>query len=56
VAWRDGLPVAISPDLICVLDTVSGKGFGTETIGHGRRVDFRSGFAPSAIDGDAARE
>src|SRR5436309_9065782 len=38
VAWRDDgegnglLPVAMSPDLICVLDTVSGNAFGTETI------------------------
>ena len=38
VAWRDEAPVAMSPDLICVLDTVSGEAFGTETIGYGRRV------------------
>jgi len=38
VAWRDAAPVAMSPDLICVLDTVSGEAFGTETIGYGRRV------------------
>src|SRR5215469_8253483 len=29
VAWRDGTPIAMSPDLICVLDTVSGEAFGT---------------------------
>src|ERR1700731_1244374 len=38
VAWRNGTPIAMSPDLICVLDTVSGEAFGTETIGYGRRV------------------
>jgi len=38
VAWRDGTPIAMSPDLICVPDTVSGEAFGTETIGYGRRV------------------
>jgi DUF917 family protein len=38
VAWRDGTPVAMSPDLISVLDMVSGNAFGTETIGYGRRV------------------
>jgi uncharacterized protein len=38
VAWHDGTPIAMSPDLICVLDTVSGEAFGTETIGYGRRV------------------
>jgi DUF917 family protein len=38
VAWRDGTPAAMSPDLICVLDTVSGNAFGTETIRYGMRV------------------
>jgi DUF917 family protein len=38
VAWRDGAPIVMSPDLICVLDTVSGEAFGTETIAYGRRV------------------
>src|SRR5436190_6363835 len=38
VAWRDGAPVAMSPDLICVLDTMSGNAFGTETIRYGMRV------------------
>ena len=38
VAWRDGVPLAMSPDLICVLDTVSGEACGTETIRYGRRV------------------
>src|SRR5258707_2495118 len=35
VAWRDEAPVAMSPELICVLDTLSGEAFGTETIRHG---------------------
>src|SRR6516164_1938357 len=46
VAWRDGLPFAMSPDLICVLDTVSGAAFGTETIGYGRRVSVVALPAP----------
>ena len=25
VAWRDGQPIAMSPDLICVLDSVAGE-------------------------------
>jgi hypothetical protein len=42
VAWR-GVgerreAIAMSPDLICVLDTVSGNAFGTETIRYGMRV------------------
>jgi uncharacterized protein len=46
VAWRNGLPCAMSPDLICVLDTVSGEAFGTETIGYGRRVSIVALPAP----------
>ena len=38
VAWRDGDPIAMSPDLICVLDSVSGENVGTETIRYGQRV------------------
>jgi uncharacterized protein len=42
VAWRvvgeTREPIAMSPDLICVLDTVSGNAFGTETIRYGMRV------------------
>jgi len=46
VARRDGVPLAMSPDLICVLDTVSGEAFGTETIGYGRRVSVVALPAP----------
>ena len=38
VAWLDGKPIAMSPDLICVLDSVSGEAVGTETIRYGQRV------------------
>ena len=38
VAWLDGQPIAMSPDLICVLDSVSGEAVGTETIRYGQRV------------------
>src|SRR5205814_9888249 len=42
VAWRvvgeTREPIAMSPDLIGVLDTVSGNAFGTETIRYGMRV------------------
>lgn len=38
VAWVDGEPIAMSPDLICVLDSVSGEAIGTETIRYGQRV------------------
>ena len=38
VAWRDGEAIAMSPDLLCVLDSVSGEAVGTETIRYGQRV------------------
>lgn len=38
VALLDGKPIAMSPDLICVLDSVTGEAVGTETIRYGQRV------------------
>ncbi|MCC7276625.1 MAG: DUF917 domain-containing protein [Alphaproteobacteria bacterium] len=38
VAWRDGVPVVTTPDLICVLNTVTGEAIGTETLRYGQRV------------------
>ncbi|MBT8474714.1 MAG: DUF917 domain-containing protein [Rhodobacteraceae bacterium] len=38
VALRDGDPIAMSPDLICLLDTDSGEAIGTETVRYGQRV------------------
>ena len=38
MAWIDGEAMAMSPDLICVLDSVSGEAIGTETIRYGQRV------------------
>ncbi len=38
VAWLEDQPIAMSPDLICVLDSVSGEAIGTETIRYGQRV------------------
>jgi DUF917 family protein len=46
VAWKDGAPLAMSPDLICVLDTVSGNAFGTETIRYGMRATVAALPAP----------
>jgi hypothetical protein len=47
--WRDGTPIAMSPDLICVLDTVSGNAFGTETIRYGMRVTVIALPAPAVF-------
>jgi DUF917 family protein len=38
VAFIDGKAIAMSPDLICVLDSVSGEAVGSETIRYGQRV------------------
>ena len=38
VASRDDGPLAMTPDLICVLDSVSGEAVGTETVRYGQRV------------------
>ncbi|MFZ2003793.1 MAG: DUF917 domain-containing protein, partial [Stellaceae bacterium] len=50
VAWRvEGdrrTPIAMSPDLICVLDSVSGNAFGTETIRYGMRASVVALPAP----------
>jgi len=53
VAWRangtNREPIAMSPDLICVLDTVSGNAFGTETIRYGMRVTAIALPAPAVF-------
>ena len=53
VAWRacgaDLEPIAMSPDLICVLDTVSGNAFGTETIRYGMRATVVALPAPAVF-------
>jgi hypothetical protein len=38
VGWLDGQPVVMTPDLICVMDSVSGEAIGTETLRYGQRV------------------
>jgi DUF917 family protein len=38
VGYRGDVPVVMTPDLICVVDSVSGDGIGTEVIRYGQRV------------------
>ncbi len=38
VGWLDGTPRVMTPDLICVLDSVSGEAVGTELLRYGQRV------------------
>ena len=47
VGWLDGEPRVMTPDLICVLDTVSGEAIGTETLRYGQRVTVIALPAPA---------
>ena len=38
VFWRDGVPAASTPDLLCLIDNDSGEAIGTETVRYGQRV------------------
>jgi hypothetical protein len=38
VGWRDGVARVMTPDLICVMDTVSGEAIGTEVLRYGQRA------------------
>lgn len=38
IGWQDGVPRVMTPDLICVLDSVSGEAIGTEVLRYGQRV------------------
>ena len=49
VGFRDGEPVVMTPDLICVLDTVSGEAIGTETLRYGQRVTVIALPAPEIL-------
>ena len=49
VGWRDGEPVVMTPDLICVLDSVSGEAIGTETLRYGQRATAIALRAPEVF-------
>ena len=49
VVTLDGKPIAMSPDLICVLDSVSGEAVGSETIRYGQRVTVVALPAPAIL-------
>lgn len=53
VAFRDGHPVAMTPDLICLLDTVSGSAIGTESVRYGQRVTVVALPAPALLTSPA---
>lgn len=49
VAWRDGAVAATVPDLICLMDSVSGEAIGTETVRFGQRVTVIALPAPPIL-------
>jgi uncharacterized protein len=49
VGWLDGAPRVMTPDLICVMDTVSGEAIGTETLRYGQRVSVVALPAPPVL-------
>ncbi|HEV7263473.1 MAG TPA: DUF917 domain-containing protein [Falsiroseomonas sp.] len=49
VGWLDGVPRVMTPDLICVLDTVSGEAIGTETLRYGQRATVIALRAPEVF-------
>jgi DUF917 family protein len=49
VGWLDGTPRITTPDLICVMDTVSGEAIGTETLRYGQRVSVVALPAPLVL-------
>lgn len=53
VAFRNGAPVAMTPDLLCLLDTVSGGAIGTESVRYGQRVTVVALPAPRLLTSPA---
>ena len=49
VAWLNDEPCVMTPDLICVLDSLSGDAIGTETLRYGQRVTVIALPAPPIL-------
>jgi DUF917 family protein len=49
VGWLDGVARVMTPDLICVLDSVTGEAIGTETLRYGQRVTVVALRAPKVF-------
>jgi DUF917 family protein len=47
VGYRDSEPMVMTPDLICVVDSMSGDGIGTDVLRYGQRVDVLALPAPA---------
>jgi len=49
LAFVDDKPIVMTPDLICILDSVSGAGVGTDIIRYGQRVNVLALPAPGVF-------
>lgn len=49
VAFRQGRPLVSTPDLICLIDSVSGEAIGTETVRYGQRATVVALPAPEIL-------
>jgi DUF917 family protein len=49
VGWLDGAPRVTTPDLICVMDSVTGEAIGTEVLRYGQRVRVIALPAPPVL-------
>lgn len=49
VGWLDGRPRVMTPDIICVMDTLTGEAVGTETLRYGQRVTVAALPAPPLL-------
>ncbi|TPW31987.1 DUF917 domain-containing protein [Pararhizobium mangrovi] len=56
IAMRDGVAIGMTPDLLCLLDTVSGEAIGTETVRYGQRVNLIALPAPQILKTPAGLE
>ena len=56
VAFRDGEPAGMTPDILTVVDSATGEALGTEVIAYGQRVRVIALGAPAALTTPAALE
>ena len=56
VAFRDGEPAGMTPDILTVVDSSTGEALGTEVIAYGQRVRVIALDAPAPLKTEAALE
>ena len=56
VAFRDGEPAGMTPDILTVVDSATGEALGTEVIAYGQRVRVIALESPGALQTEAGLE